>query len=124
MKSRWDDPEFRTFDAPQEWSWTTDGPVRYVPVTREGLPLGFLWVALTSAAAGFVPAATSGGAGMNASVAWVARLRSAKAAGDDPLAALRRWAGAPEDALCGSVPAGAESEISSLAGLAELAGRS
>ncbi|WP_406318154.1 hypothetical protein OHA77_12310 [Streptosporangium sp. NBC_01639] len=124
MEPQWDDPEFRTFDAPQEWSWTTDGPVRYVLVTREGLPLGFLWVASMSDAAGFVPAATSGGAGMNASVAWVGRLRSAKAAGDDPFAALRRWAGEAEDALCGSVPVDAESEISSLAGLSELADRS
>jgi hypothetical protein len=57
----------------------------------------------------------------NASVAWVERLRWAKAQGMSPLQALRHWTGAPEDRRAGAVERGTEREAGSLAELEEVA---
>lgn len=90
-----EDPQFRTVSAPDEFGWTTDSAVLYVPVTRHGDVLGYLWSAVSDDAAGFAVRASQGSDALNASVAWVGRLRSAKAQGMTPLQALRSWAGAP-----------------------------
>lgn len=117
-----DEPRFETVWAPDGWPWTTDGPVRYVPAVDDGGLLGYLWAAESDDAAGFVPAAAAGDRGDNADVAWVGRLRAAKASGLTPLGALRHWAGrTPDDARCGRVPRDAEARAASLAELRRLA---
>jgi hypothetical protein len=102
-----DEPRFETVSAPDEWPWTTDGPVRYVAVHHGDLLLGYLWAAEDDQAAGFVPAASAGDAGDNAGVAWVGLLREAKASGLRPLDTLRHWADGPDSGH--GVPRGAES---------------
>ncbi|GAA2664837.1 hypothetical protein [Nonomuraea recticatena] len=124
MNSAWDNPEFHTVDAPDEWSWTAAGAIRCVPVSHQSRLLGYLWAALREEAAGFAPAGSATAHGRNAAIAWAKRLRQAKAANDSPLAALERWADEPEDPLFGMVPAGQWEELSSLAALDERARRS
>lgn len=116
-----DEPRFETVWAPDDWPWTTDGAVRYVPARLEDALLGYLWASEMDDAAGFVPAAPAGAAGDNADVAWTDRLREAKASGLTPLAALRHWAGRPADDRCGAVPAAAELRAGSLAEVQRLA---
>lgn len=121
MDSRQDRPEFHTVDAPEEWSWTATGTIRYVVVTRGGATLGYLWAATTEPAADFVPAASAGAHGRNASIAWAARLRAARAEGATPLTALERWTGTPEDETCGTVPPEAPHDLPTLQALLDLA---
>jgi ADP-ribosylglycohydrolase len=116
-----EDPEFRTVSAPDGFAWRTASAVRYVPVTRAGAVLGYLWAATGDDAAAFVVREAQGQDAFNASVAWVERLRWAKAQGMSPLQALRHWAGAPEDRRAGAVERGTEREAGSLAELQEVA---
>ena len=117
------DPQFRTVWAPDEFPDSTRGPVRFVPVTRRGIVVGYAWAAVTNDAAGFIPRAAAGGDGFNTHVAWVARLRSVKADGLLPLEALTGWAGAPEDELAGHVASSAEAEVATLDDLADIAAK-
>ncbi|MFD1936563.1 hypothetical protein ACFSKW_34335 [Nonomuraea mangrovi] len=123
MDSPRDNPAFHTISVPDEWSWTASGAISFVPVTLSGMTLGYLWAAAREESAGFVPAESAGAEGRNAAIAWVGRLREAKAAGDLPLAALHRWAGEPEDQVCGTVQTQAQSELPALTALDELARR-
>lgn len=116
-----EDPQFRTISAPDDFAWTTDAAVRYMPVVRAGNLLGYLWAAVTDDAAGFVVREAQGSDAFNASAAWVERLRWAKARGMTPLQVLPHWSGAPEDDRAGSVAPGAEREAPSLATLRHLA---
>jgi ADP-ribosylglycohydrolase len=116
-----EDPGFRTVSAPDGFAWTTTSAVRYVPVVRVGAVLGYLWAATGDDAAGFVVREAQGEDAFNASVAWVERLRWAKAQGMSPLQALRHWAGAPEDRRAGAVGRETEREAESLAELEEAA---
>lgn len=112
-----EDPKFRTVSMPDTYQWETDSPVRYVPAMSGQRLLGYLWASVTDDATAFVPAKSAGMAGDNAGVAWIRRLRWAKANGISPLEALRRWAGQPEDPKCGQVPPDSEQEAASLADL-------
>lgn len=114
-----EDPQFRTVSAPDDFAWTTDAPVRYVPVAKAGNLLGYLWAATTDDAAAFVVREAQGSDAFNASAAWVERLRWAKGRGMTPLQALRHWAGTPEDDRAGAV-AGPEREAPNLGDLRRL----
>ena len=116
-----EDPEFRTVSAPDEFGWTTESAVRFVPVLRGRKVLGYLWAAVSDDAADFAVAQPASDDSLNASVAWVDRLRWAKAKGLTPLAALRHWAGEPEDPRTGRVPADSEREAPTLGELKRMA---
>lgn len=116
-----DQPEFRTVWAPDTYPRTTSAAVRYVPIVKDGVVIGYLWAATTDDAAQYVPREQAGDAALDAAVAWTQRLRWAKAHGVTPLQALRHWAGDPEDARAGAVPVGAPFELPSLDRLVELA---
>jgi hypothetical protein len=98
-----EDPQFRTLWAPDEYPATTDGAVRLRQVLRRRTVMGYLWAAVDDSAAGFVVRAHAGDAGHNAAVAWVERLRWAKAQGLSPLQALRSWEDRGEDPDAGRV---------------------
>ncbi|SEF44300.1 hypothetical protein SAMN04489712_10137 [Thermomonospora echinospora] len=103
---------------------STDGPVRYLPVTRGDTLLGYLWASAADDAAYYVGRTDAGADGWNAGVPWVLRLRRAQREGLTPLQALRRWKGAPEDPRAGTIAVDAhEQEASSLDDLKRLAQR-
>ncbi|WP_433246631.1 hypothetical protein ACQPYK_45570 [Streptosporangium sp. CA-135522] len=116
-----DDPKFNTVWVPESHPQTTQSAVRFVPVTMNGAVVGYLWAAVTDDAARYVAREDSGDAGFNAGVAWVQRLRWAKANGVTPLQALRHWAGHEEDPRAGRVDPDSEQECPSLRALEELA---
>ncbi|MFL1378250.1 MULTISPECIES: hypothetical protein [unclassified Nocardiopsis] len=85
----------------------TDGAVLHVPVVREdGTALGRLWASEDGIAAGFLPGAGAGAAGLNAKGAWVRRLLQANGEGLDAVEALRLWIGAAPDDRAGAIPEG------------------
>lgn len=116
-----DEPAFRTVWAPDTYPRTTSAAVRYVPVVKDGVVIGYLWAATTDDATQYVAREQAGDAALDAAVAWTRRLRWAKANGITPLQALTLWAGTPEDPRAGAVPPGTPFEAPSLAHLAELA---
>jgi hypothetical protein len=86
----------------------SEGPIRYVPVLREGEVVGYLWASVADDAASFLrvlaePLTRS----LDAAVAWSERLRQAEADGLTPLQALTHWVGAPPDPEAGAIPADA-----------------
>ena len=83
------------------------GPVRYLAITREGEVLGYIWVSEAGDAADFVHRAGAGSAGIAAGEVWMSRLDQAAAEGLEPLHALRRWVGEPEDSVVGGIAADA-----------------
>jgi hypothetical protein len=117
-----EDPEFRTVWAPEQYPGTTGRPVRLHRVLRRRRVMGYLWAGVDDGAAGFVVRGQAGDDGLNTAVAWVGRLRDAKAQGLTPLQALRRWVGAEEDPRAGRVDT-AEYEVGSLAELERQAAR-
>ncbi|GGO76972.1 hypothetical protein [Nonomuraea cavernae] len=116
-----DEPEFQTVWAPESYSRTTESAVRFVSVITGDVVVGYLWAALTDDAARYVARADAGDVGANAGVAWVQRLRWAKANGLTPLRALRHWAGQAEDARAGRILRDAEQELPGLPALERLA---
>jgi hypothetical protein len=104
------------------YDFLTSGPVRYLPVTRRGALLGYLWASTTDHAADYLPRAAAGADGFNAGMLWMSRLDQSQVEGLAPLAALRRWVGKPEDPVAGGIPALVlEQEALSTAVLRELA---
>jgi hypothetical protein len=118
-----EDPQFRTVLAPDGFPSTTDGAVRFAPVTREGTVMGYIWAAVTDDAVGYVAREAAGDVAFNTGVGWAARFRRAKASGLTPSQALTHWAGEPEDDRAGYVPPNAEDTAPSLAALKERADR-
>jgi hypothetical protein len=119
--NRWGDPLFRPVDLPERYAETATGAVSYRTVVRGGEPLGFLWASDVDGAAGWMECGSAGAAGWNAGTPWLRRLAASKAAGHTPGEALRHLADLPEDERSGAV-GGPETEASSLADLADLAG--
>ncbi|MEU6033914.1 hypothetical protein ABZ801_00735 [Actinomadura sp. NPDC047616] len=100
----------------------TEAAVRYLPVTRGDVVLGYLWASVTDDAAYYVERASAGDDGINAGGVWVPRLREAANEGLTPLQALRKWKGAPEDPRGGTIKADArEQQAPSLEALKERA---
>ncbi|MEW9553846.1 hypothetical protein [Nonomuraea sp. NPDC050783] len=106
---------------PDAYPRTTSSAVRYVPVIKDDIVIGYLWAATTDDAAQYVPREQAGDPALDAAVVWTQRLRWAKANGVTPLQALRHWAGEGEDARAGRVPVGTPFELPTLAALVELA---
>jgi hypothetical protein len=116
-----EDPRFRTLWEPDNYPYTTESPVRFVPVTLGGELIGYVWAAITDDAIGYVRRAGAGSVAFNAGVEWVDRFRWAKANKVPPLQVLRQFAGQAEDPLTGYVPEGAEQEAPDLDTLKALA---
>ncbi|MFG1618172.1 hypothetical protein ACGFI3_35925 [Nonomuraea wenchangensis] len=116
-----DEPVFQTVLAPDSYPRTTASPIRYMPILKDDVVIGYLWAATTDDAAQYVPREQAGDPALDAAVAWTRRLRWAKANGVSPLAALRHWSGEPEDGRAGKVPVGRPFELPTLAALEELA---
>ncbi|MGI5490327.1 hypothetical protein [Microtetraspora malaysiensis] len=116
-----DQPVFQTVLAPDAYPRTTSAAVRYVPIIKDDVVIGYLWAATTDDAAQYVPREQAGDAALDAAVAWTRRLRWAKANGVTPLRALQHWAGESEDSRAGKVPVEAPFELPSLGALVELA---
>jgi len=95
------------WDVQQGYDFLSAGPVRWLPITRRGEVLGYLWASETDYAADYIDRTEAGTAGLDAGEPWVSRLDQAAAEGLAPLQALRRWVGEPEDPVAGGIAAGA-----------------
>ncbi|MFC9943137.1 hypothetical protein [Streptomyces pratensis] len=71
-----------------EYPETTDHPVRYLTVQREGQPLGYLWASVANEAAGYEPRTAAGDEAFEAGSKWLLRLREAHSRGLTALDAL------------------------------------
>jgi hypothetical protein len=118
-----EDPQFQIVSAPDSFPRDTESGVRFVPVTRQGTLMGYVWASVTDDAAGYIARDAAGDDGFNTGVRWVQRLRWAKANGLTPLQVLTHWAGQPEDAATGRISPDAESTGASLAELRAHAGQ-
>ncbi|MFD0686804.1 hypothetical protein [Actinomadura fibrosa] len=108
-----------TLDKPG-YAFDTDTAVRYLPVVRNGDVVGYLWASETENAADYQRRAHGGPAAFEAGGPWLRRLEDAAREGLPALDALRRWKGAPEDPVGGTIPADAEERTA--ASLEELKG--
>lgn len=86
----------------------SDTPVRYLPVVRKGVLLGFLWATETDDAAGFL---ALDAAEKPAERFWADRIAQSEREGLRPLQILRRWKGEAEDPVGGAVPPEARERI-------------
>ncbi|MUL43265.1 hypothetical protein FZ103_19190 [Streptomonospora sp. PA3] len=89
------------------YKMATDSAVRYLPAYRGDVLLGYLWVAETDDAAGFVPRAKARADGHRAERRWIDRMREAESQGLPPSEMLRSWIGAEEDPKAGRLPSDA-----------------
>ena len=97
------------------YGFLTRSPVRYLPVTRHGKLIGYLWASVTGDAAHFVARVDAGAEGNLAEYPWFLRLERAQEEGLTALEALRYWVGAPEHPRAGRIAADAiEQEAPSL----------
>ncbi|WP_067906796.1 hypothetical protein [Actinomadura rubrobrunea] len=110
------------FQLPPSYSPTAAGPVRYLPVVKDGLVLGYLWSSVAGGAASFLARRDAGVDGRNAIAAWTPRLRELHGQGVPATEMLRRCRAMASDPRAGAVPADArEEEAASLADLERLA---
>jgi hypothetical protein len=114
-----DVPRFRCVRAPATYHRSTDGTVRYAPVSMGGTVVGYLWVATDGDAADFLARDAAGEDALNADVAWVGRLRSSRKRRDTATEAFEHWLanGATEGMTIGE-----PREAASLAALHRVAG--
>jgi hypothetical protein len=89
------------------YGFLTESPVRYLPVTRRGELVGYLWASVSGDAAHFVPRVGAGAEGNTAEYPWFLRLERAKEQGLTALEALRHWRGEPEHPRAGRIAADA-----------------
>ncbi len=119
-----EDLRFVPVDTGEDYAREASGSVQYVAVAngRSGL-IGYLWVADADGAAGWKPRPAAGEDAYNGSMAWIRRLREAKARGLVPSRALEELALAPppEDPVAGGVVDGSLAQVPDLAALTELA---
>lgn len=113
--------EFKTVSAPEDYRAWTKSPVRYLPVSRSGILMGYLWASVDEDGADFIPRESQWAAAKNMAIAWVERTRWAYAAGLTPSQFLRYWVGKPEDPKCGQVVSAPEQTAESLYALNRLA---
>ncbi|WP_326782836.1 hypothetical protein [Streptomyces sp. NBC_00151] len=118
--SRWDDAPV-VVSAPENYAFTTEGELVYVTVVQGGGELGYLWAADADSAAGWEGRPERGDDAFNAGVAWIARLREAKARGLVPARALVELADEPETGDEGRIVPGPLAHAVSLAELRERA---
>lgn len=92
----------------ENYSQWTRRPIAYLAVSRQGKVIGYLWAARGAAAAGFERKLSVVGNDLDILFAWDDRLSDAYAGKLEPLAAIERWIGAPEDPVAGGIPADAQ----------------
>ncbi|GAA3969165.1 hypothetical protein GCM10023085_59360 [Actinomadura viridis] len=92
------------FELPPSYDLDTDGPVRYFPVVKGDLLLGYLWAAVEGEAAMYKAREDAGLDGANAATRWILLLRELYEEGVPALEALARCKAAPEDPRGGAVP--------------------
>ncbi|MBF6083095.1 hypothetical protein IU485_17155 [Nocardia cyriacigeorgica] len=80
---------------------STDSPVHFVPITKHGQVVAFLWGSPTEQAAGYVPLTHAGKNGIVGRGRWIARLSDSFAAGRDPVEAIRYCRRFPHDEYSG-----------------------
>ncbi|MFI0350658.1 hypothetical protein [Actinomadura sp. 9N407] len=97
-------------ELPPGYALTTGAPVRYLPVAKDAVVLGYLWAAVTGGAAFFVPREDAGAPGNAAMGSWVLRLRELYAQGVPASDVLSRCRTMPEDPTAGGVPLDAHVE--------------
>jgi hypothetical protein len=110
-------------DPENEYEVTTDCPVRYFTIRRDGQPLGYLWASTGDEAAGYEPRTAAGEAAFEAGAEWLLRLRDAHGQGLSPLAALSWAAQASPRPEAGTPAEDTPQEAPSLDALEELSGR-
>ncbi|MFB4301417.1 hypothetical protein [Actinomadura sp. NTSP31] len=108
-----------SFTLPPTYPDAAAGPVRYLPVTRGDVVLGYLWAAVGGNAASYLGRDDAGIAGTNAGGPLIVRLRDAYAAGVPALQAVRDCKGI-EGGPSADAP---EEEAASLDDLRRLASR-
>ncbi|GAB2697929.1 hypothetical protein GCM10027089_19500 [Nocardia thraciensis] len=107
---------------PPTYRTETDTAVRYLLVTKDGEPIGYIWSSVSGDAAGYLPHAAAGHSGTIAAGLWKTRLSDACVRGESPLAALRSCRTFPAHRLAGGIAENAiEHEIASLAELGNIA---
>jgi hypothetical protein len=107
---------------PPTYRTETDTAVRYLPVTKDDAPIGYIWSSVCGNAAGYLPHAAAGRSGTIAAGLWKTRLSDAYARGESPLTALRYCKTFPAHRLAGGIEKNAiEHEIASLAELGNIA---
>ncbi|MFJ2203301.1 hypothetical protein [Streptomyces violaceusniger] len=93
------------------YPFLTESAVRYLPVTLEGVVLGYLWASEADDAADYEPCAAAAPAGLDAGLVWGPRLMRAWGEGLTPLQVLCRWKGEPEHPDAGGIAADAEERV-------------
>jgi hypothetical protein len=116
-----EDLQPRLVGGPEDYAYSTDGPVRYVAVAVDSGILGYLWASDGDGAAGFEPRPAAGDDAFNAAVSWRGKLRAAKGRGRTPTQALADLAGDPGTPVMGRVLPGSEGQATGLAALRRLA---
>ncbi|MFC0597323.1 hypothetical protein [Streptomyces palmae] len=106
-----------------EYEETTDHPVRYHTVQRDGQTLGYVWASVADEAAGYEPRTAAGEDAFKAGAGWLLRLRAAHGQGMTALAALDWVAARPASQEIGLVAEETPRESPSLGFLEELSGR-
>ncbi|MFF5333700.1 hypothetical protein [Streptomyces sp. NPDC013181] len=107
----------------EEYEQVTEAPVRYAPVRRDGVTLGYVWAATDDSAAGYVPRTAAGDAAFDAGAVWLSDLRRARGRGLAPLCALELLLRLPARARAGIVSGAGSGTAPSLEDLEERSGR-
>jgi hypothetical protein len=89
-----DEPRFETLYLPERYPTSTDGPVVWAPVSKDGEVLGYIWAAEAGDGADYIlrPGHPKDGLWLNSGVAWIKRLRRGWADRLAPVDALEQWA--------------------------------
>ncbi|TDD64483.1 hypothetical protein [Actinomadura rubrisoli] len=108
--------------APPSYPVRTAGPVVFLPVTRAGSVVGYVWASVTGDAASYLGRQAAGRDGEIAAGLWKARLAHLFGERVPAVEALRRLKGLPEHPLAGEIAADAqEAQAANLGGLERLA---
>jgi hypothetical protein len=110
------------FGGPSSYDLDVEGPVRYLPVVKGEVLLGYLWAAAEGNAAMYAPRADAGLDGSNAAGPWILRLRELYAADVPAQEVLARCKDMPDEGRSGAIsPDAREEEAPSLADLERIA---
>ncbi|XVQ10059.1 hypothetical protein ACQP1W_47355 [Spirillospora sp. CA-255316] len=114
------------FEVPPSYDLETDGPVRYLPVVKGSVLLGYLWASVAGGAAFYMERKDAGIDGVNAGGPWIVRLRELYGQGVPANEVLARCRAEPPGGgdRAGAVPPDArEEELPGLEALERLASR-
>ncbi|MFF5260123.1 hypothetical protein ACFY4C_14330 [Actinomadura viridis] len=109
-------------EPPASYALDTDGPIRYLPVVKGDVVLGYVWASVEGDAAMYLPREDAGMDGANAANAWIPRLRTLCQTGVAAQDALTRLKAMPEDPRGGAIAVGSSpQDLPSLRDLERLA---